>query len=170
MDRTPLNVEEFVEYLSFTAKMSAEMNNLEREYHIVTKLYAIAKDFDVEVDAEEFALYQILGPSFQHLKTTLLWAEAKKDDNIRKFSSELDTLISGIRNKIIDMKIRVQDPYLLAEDTHGKVALEKIKLMSEEVSALQIKTRNYANYQERYIAVRFLGLCRKFYIFSYQIW
>jgi len=48
----------------------ADMAALEREFNVVTKLYSIAKDFDVKVDPEEFALYQTLAPSFQHLKVS----------------------------------------------------------------------------------------------------
>ena len=68
MDHYPESVEEFVEHLSFLGKMSQEMPALEREYTIVTKLYTIAKDFEVEIEPEDLALYQTLSPGFQHLK------------------------------------------------------------------------------------------------------
>ena len=61
-------MEEFVDHLSFLGKMSSEMPALEKEYAIVTKLYTIARDFDVVIPPEELALYQTLAPSFQHLK------------------------------------------------------------------------------------------------------
>ena len=35
---------------------------------IVTKLYSIARNFELPIPAEELALYQTLMPSFQHLK------------------------------------------------------------------------------------------------------
>ena len=62
-----------------------------------------------------------------HFQTIILYAEAKKDDNIRKFSSDLNHLISSIRNRIIDIKNRVQDPVLLSGDTMASTALEKIR-------------------------------------------
>ena len=48
--------------------MGKEISALEREYNIVTRMYNIAKNFDVPISAEELALYQTLMPSFQHLK------------------------------------------------------------------------------------------------------
>jgi len=48
------------------------MAALNKEYNIVIKLYTIAKDFDLPVEPEEYALYQTLSPSFQHLKVTFL--------------------------------------------------------------------------------------------------
>ena len=49
-------------------KIVSEMPALEKEYAIVTKLYTIAKDYEVTIDVESLALYQTLAPSFQHLK------------------------------------------------------------------------------------------------------
>ena len=80
----------------------------------------------------------------------ILFAEAKKDDNIRKFSHSLDRLIHDIKQSIATMKNRVSDPMLLGGDTMAIVALEKIKLLIEEVSVLLTKGKSYANYQERF--------------------
>ena len=52
--------------------MTSEMAALEKEYAIVTKLYTIARDFEVKMPPEELALYQTLAPGFQHLKVNTL--------------------------------------------------------------------------------------------------
>ena len=72
LDKYPTSVEEFVEHLSFLGKMTSEMAALEKEYAIVTKLYTIARDFEVKMPPEELALYQTLAPGFQHLKVNTL--------------------------------------------------------------------------------------------------
>lgn len=79
-----------------------------------------------------------------------MYAEAKKDDNIRKFSSDLDALLKKIEHRITDMKSQVRDPILLSNDTMATTALEKIRGLTEEVTELTTKARNYANYQERF--------------------
>ncbi|KAH9496161.1 Dynein heavy chain 6, axonemal [Bulinus truncatus] len=150
LDKTIFTVEEFVEHLSFLGRMSTELPALEKEYDVVNKLFTIAKVYKVTIKAEEMALYQTLSPSFQHLKSTILYCEAKKDDNIRKFSSQLDTLIGNIKTSLMDLKIRVQDPELLHVDTHPLSALEATRLLQEEVHILSIKARSYASYQERF--------------------
>lgn len=68
LGRTPSNVEEFVEHLAFLARMANEIPSLEKEYHIVSGLFQIATKFSLEFSAEEWALYQTLGPSFNQLK------------------------------------------------------------------------------------------------------
>ena len=61
-------MESFVEHLIFLSRMSHEINSLEHEYKIVTRLYTIARNFDMNISDEELALYRTLMPSFQHLK------------------------------------------------------------------------------------------------------
>ena len=70
MDKKSVSVEEFVEYLSFLSKMSVEVPAMEKEYIIVTRLYTIAKEYNIYVPPEDLALYQLLSPSFQHLKVS----------------------------------------------------------------------------------------------------
>ena len=58
LDKTPESVEAFVEHLVFLHRMGNEISALEREYNIVTRMYSIARNFDVPITAEELALYQ----------------------------------------------------------------------------------------------------------------
>ena len=58
---------------------------------------------------------------FGFFQSAILFAEAKKDDNIRKFSTDLDNLIDSIRSRILDIKSRVRDPVLLNGDTMAMV-------------------------------------------------
>ena len=83
-------------------------------------------------------------------QSTILYCEAKKDDNIRKFSTHLDTLIHNIRNKLMELKSKVQDPDLLHEETMAVSALETIQTLQEEVQSLSVRARSYASYQERF--------------------
>jgi len=80
----------------------------------------------------------------------VLYCEAKKDENIRKFSSDLDTLIFNIRSRLMDLKNRVRDPDLLHTDTMSMTALETIRDLQEGVQELSSKARSYASYQERF--------------------
>lgn len=150
LDHYPKSVEEFVEHLSFLGKMTSELPALEREFDIVNKLFAIGRDYHVKVTDEEHALYQTLGPDFVTLKNIILFCEAKKDENIRKFSQDLDNLIYKIRDKLMDLKNQVRDPDLLHIDTNAMGALETIKFLQEEVQELSLKARSYASYQERF--------------------
>ncbi|XP_067943512.1 dynein axonemal heavy chain 6-like [Watersipora subatra] len=150
LDQTPETVDAFVEHLSYLSRMVADMPALEREFNVVTRLYTIAKEFDVGVHPEHFALYQTLAPSFQHLKSTILYCEAKKEENIRVFSTDLNSLVRETRFTLMTLRNVVRDPLLISSETMSLVALEKIKGLQDEVQSLSTKVRNYANYQERF--------------------
>eukprot|EP00058_Branchiostoma_floridae_P021106 XP_002606596.1 hypothetical protein BRAFLDRAFT_72653 [Branchiostoma floridae] len=150
LDNMPESVEEFVEHLTFLGRMVSELPILEREFTVVTRLFVIAKNFEVPVPPEELALYQTLAPSFQHLKSTILYCEAKKDDNIRKFSTDLDKHINNLRFELVEIKSKVRDPNLLNPDTLTVVATETLKTLMEEVEYLSTKARSYSNYQDRF--------------------
>ena len=52
----------------------------------VTRLFTIANNYGAEFQAEEWALYQTLSQSFNQLKTLIMYCEAKKDENVQRFS------------------------------------------------------------------------------------
>lgn len=68
LDKMADTVEAFVEHLIFLSRMGNEIASLEKEYNIVTRMYSIARNFEMSISSEELALYQMLMPSFQHLK------------------------------------------------------------------------------------------------------
>ncbi|KAJ7369813.1 hypothetical protein OS493_036330 [Desmophyllum pertusum] len=107
LDKMPETVEAFVEHLIFLSRMANEIASLEQEYHIVTRMYSIARNFEMSISAEELALYQTLMPSFQHLKSTILYCEAKKDENIQRYSRALDDLIGTVRRELVIIKNKV---------------------------------------------------------------
>ena len=75
------------------------------------RLFTIIKEYGVPVEAEHLALFQTLVPSFQHLKTTILFYEAKKDDNILHFSGDLDQQIDKLRYQLFSLKNKVRRNY-----------------------------------------------------------
>ncbi|XP_077989551.1 dynein axonemal heavy chain 6-like [Glandiceps talaboti] len=150
LDHAPESVEEFVEHLAFLGRMDAELPALDREFDVVNKMFTISKDFNVPIEAEELAMYQTLMPSFQHLKSLILYCGAKKDDNIRKYSDDLNNHIDRLRLELVEIKSKVNAPVLLSPDTLPVVATENLKLIGDEVSVVSTKARSYASYQDRF--------------------
>ncbi|XP_022090728.1 dynein heavy chain 6, axonemal-like isoform X2 [Acanthaster planci] len=150
LDHPPQSVEEFVEHLAFLSHTASELSKLDEEYNVVTRLFTIARNFNMPIQPEELALYQTLMPSFTHLKTVIIYCEAKKDENISKFSDDLNTHIQALQAETYDIRNLVQEPTLLSSDTLPVVALENLKLLQDSLSTLTIKARSYASYQDRF--------------------
>ena len=83
-------------------------------------------------------------------QSTILYCEAKKDENIQRFSRALDELVVIVRRELTSIKNKVRSPALLDADNIPQVAAERIKFLTEELENLATKTRNYATYQERF--------------------
>ncbi|XP_071789676.1 dynein axonemal heavy chain 6-like isoform X2 [Asterias amurensis] len=150
LDHLPQTVEEFVEHLAFLSHTASELPKLDQEYTVVTRLFTIARNFNMPIQPEELALYQTLMPSFTHLKTVIIYCEAKKDENISKFSDDLNSHIQALQAEAYDIRNHVQEPILLSSDTLAVVALENLKLLHDGLSTITTKARSYASYQDRF--------------------
>ncbi|MBN3325639.1 DYH1B protein, partial [Atractosteus spatula] len=148
LDKEIETVEEFVDHLTFLGRITLEMPALERQYDFVTQLYTIAKDYRIPISPEELALYQILGPSFQHLKSTVLICETNRDDNIVRFSGDLGVYLNHLRYELVHVKTKVNNPVLLHSETSPNVAKEIIQSLTEEVEIFSQKAHSYSSYRE----------------------
>ena len=79
-----------------------------------------------------------------------MYCEAKKDENIHRYTRALDELINTVRRELVVIKNKVCSPVLLDADNIPQVATEKLKLVKEDLTNLSTKARNYATYQERF--------------------
>lgn len=150
MDRDPSSVEDFVEHLAILSRITNELPQLEIEFALVTRLFAIASEFSLSVTPEQYAFFKSLSSTFQHLKSSLLYTEAQCEDNIRKFTIDLGVLITKAHNECVDLKARLQSPVLLSIDTSGQQANENLLLYQEMIVKLAERAKNYASYQERF--------------------
>ncbi|XP_067420874.1 dynein axonemal heavy chain 14 [Emydura macquarii macquarii] len=148
LDKDLTTVEEFIEHLTFLSQISSELPMLETQYNTLSQLYSIARDYDIFISAEQFALYQILTRSLHDLKSTILICEKGKNDNIIKFSGDLDGYIGNLQFELRKFKNKVRNPVLLLSKTLPKTAKEMIQSLVEEAAVISNKSRSYANYQD----------------------
>jgi dynein heavy chain len=71
LDKDPGSVEDFVEHLAILTRITNELFSLEKEFTIVTRLFAIAYDYNLNIDPEQYAFFKSLGSTFNHLKVIL---------------------------------------------------------------------------------------------------
>jgi dynein heavy chain len=64
------------------------------------------------------------------VKSEIKYNEAKKDENIRKFSRDLETLIQQIRTELNKKREEVKNPDLLSIDTDPSFLISNITMYS----------------------------------------
>ena len=150
LDHDPGSVEAFVEHLAILSRINNELPALEKEFVIVTRLFTIANDFSLSIDPEQYAFFKSLGSTFHHLKSSLLYTEAQSEENIRRFTIDLNVLVYKVQQESIDLKVRLQSPALLSSETTAQIANENLTLFQEMIEKMVEKAKNYASYQERF--------------------
>ncbi len=85
-----------------------------------------------------------------YFKSTLLYTEAQSEENIRKFTIDLNKLITKAHTESIDVRTELHQPILLSLDTAPQFAQEYLTLYEEKIGKLVEKAKNYASYQERF--------------------
>ena len=99
----------------------------------------------------------------------MLYTEAQSGENIRKFTVDLDALITRTHNELVELKIRLQSPFLLSADTIAKQARENLVLFQEMIVKLTNKAKNYASYQERFAnTMKLVTHKKKTKLFQYE--
>uniref|UniRef100_A0A7M4E560 Dynein axonemal heavy chain 14 n=1 Tax=Crocodylus porosus TaxID=8502 RepID=A0A7M4E560_CROPO len=140
--------EDFIEHLTLLNQTSESLPVLEAQYNNLSQLCCIARLYAIYIPAEQFALYQTLSCSLHDLKSTLLICEKKKNDNIIKFSGDLDGYIDSLQFELKKFKNKVRNPVLLLSETLPKTAKEIIQNLVEEAAVIYNKTRSYVRYQD----------------------
>ncbi|CAF3175538.1 unnamed protein product [Rotaria sp. Silwood2] len=113
-------------------------------------MFHIIKDFSMKIAPEAYALYRSLAPIYHQLKSSLLYTEAQCDENVQKFTIELDDMIQRLYDQTIDLKTKSKDPALLTNETRTETALDIIIILQESLSKINEKAKNYSAFQERF--------------------
>ncbi|CAF4669138.1 unnamed protein product [Rotaria sp. Silwood1] len=150
LDRDPRSVEEFVQHIATLNKVNSDLGNLEVEFETISKMFHIIKDFSMKIAPEAYALYRSLAPIYHQLKSSLLYTEAQCDENVQKFTVELDDMIQRLYDQTIDLRVKSKDPALLTSETRTETALDIIAILQETLSKVNEKAKNYSNFQERF--------------------
>jgi dynein heavy chain len=80
----------------------------------------------------------------------MLYCEAKKDENIMKFSNELEVLIGSVHGDLLALKNKIRAPSLIDSINTSKAILNTLEFLGDELEEISNKTRNYAVYQDHF--------------------
>ncbi|CAF1414036.1 unnamed protein product [Rotaria sordida] len=150
LDRDPRSVEDFVQHIATLNKVNSDLGNLEVEFDTISKMFHIIKDFSINIAPEAYALYRSLAPIYHQLKSSLLYTEAQCDENVQKFTVELDDMIQRLYDQTLDLKAKSKDSALLTNETRTETALDIIAILQETLSKINEKAKNYTAFQERF--------------------
>ena len=143
----PESVEEFVESLSFLEHLNSQIPVITDKFNKITRLYSLIEEYKISVPAEEFALYQTLVPSFSHLKAGLAYCEARKEDRISHYTSELEENINKLKGDISVVKTKIEDPMYIDISSYAVDSIASLKRFRIMLEQMQKQSLLYTSYQ-----------------------
>lgn len=80
----------------------------------------------------------------------MLYCEAKKDENILKFSHDLEILIGEVHEELVELKNNIRAPNLIDPSNNPVQVSETLKRLGEQLKQISTNARNYARYQDHF--------------------
>ena len=124
------------------------INVIEERVEEIIKLYNLVENYNVVVAPTELALYQTLVPTVRQLKDVLEVCDDTKEENIQKFTFELEKNISEMLTEVNDIRNRSQDPMILNPGSSADVVKRFIDDLHSALSKQQTLSENYISYQK----------------------
>ncbi|KAJ3032226.1 Dynein heavy chain 6, axonemal [Rhizophlyctis rosea] len=138
LNTQPTNAEGFVDYLSWLERVKESTPLVEGLYDEVTRLYTLMDLHKIPIQPTDLALYQTLGPTLRQLKEVVDMATDTKEENIARFSLELEKSLGELMGEVSEIRNRAQDPMVLNPGAKSEMVikfLDELKGGLEKIEA-----------------------------------
>ncbi|KAJ3137918.1 Dynein heavy chain 6, axonemal [Physocladia obscura] len=142
---TPATVDLFVEYLASLHDIKNSLSLVEKLYVEVSGLYNLVEVHKIKIPPTELAMFQTLGPTLRQLKEAVDMASDTKDDNIAKFSAELEKAMLDLSQSAFDVRNKALDPSILSQSSSAPIIISQLQ---ETNAKLQEMIETKAKYEQ----------------------
>jgi dynein heavy chain len=143
----PSEVHSFVDYLKFLHNALEHREELTERFEDLEAHYRLMEEERLHVEEMDKAQFLTLVPEFNSLKAVIEIADAAQDENIAKFSTDLEQLIAEFQTRTGAMKEVTSDEDLLTEVEDFAPRIEKLQDLQAQVAELQREARMFEEYQ-----------------------
>ncbi|KAI9002652.1 dynein heavy chain and region D6 of dynein motor-domain-containing protein [Gaertneriomyces semiglobifer] len=144
----PATVEGFVEYLGWLEKVRQSLPVADRLYDEVTRLNELLDRFKLPIQPTDLALYQTLSPTLRQLKESVELATDTKEDNIAKFSTELDKAVADLMAEVGEIRNKAQDPMVLNPGAQNEMVVKFLDGLLEGLRSIEASKKKYEDWAE----------------------
>eukprot|EP00899_Mesostigma_viride_P007437 jgi/Mesvir1/16695/Mv15092-RA.1 len=144
------SVEDFVAQMDFVAEVQARQKALEERLVEITHLHEIMEEFEVPLPDLQHAAYQTLNPDFNAFKAALEDAETQREDNVMRFSGDLDRQAEEIAREGKVIRNDAQHEMILDEMSEVDMVLEYLTKLAERVRQQQAAAKSVIKYQRMF--------------------
>ena len=109
--------------LNFLDDIQTRIDPIEGEASMITGMYELMEEFNVQAPPQDLALFQTLGPAVVQCRNAIDKSVSERDTNVTKLATLIDKDIEELEKEVKSIKQDVQDGSILDINTDQ----EKIK-------------------------------------------
>ncbi|KAI9363382.1 dynein heavy chain and region D6 of dynein motor-domain-containing protein [Zopfochytrium polystomum] len=143
LNAQPQTVEGFVEYLGWLERVRDSTTLVEMLQDEVAHLYGLLEQYRIPIQPTDLALYQTLSPTVRQMKESLDMGSDTKDDNITKFSAELEKAVIELMSEVSEVRNRAQDPMVLNAGASSEMVIKFLEELRAQLDKLEELKRRY---------------------------
>lgn len=148
ISKIPDSVDDFVAFMAHLTRANEHADVLDDEFQAILAMYGLIEEHAIRVPDGDGAIFDKLAQTRQTLKTTVQLAEASIEDNISRFSKELQTEIPILVKNVAKVEDRLNDPCLSDPMASVDDVLRFVEAQNAELTRLEALSRKYQYYQE----------------------
>ncbi|KAJ3083598.1 Dynein heavy chain 6, axonemal, partial [Rhizoclosmatium hyalinum] len=145
---TPATIESFVDYLASLHHIKNSLPLVDKLFDEVSRLYALVDTYKIKIPPTELAMFQTLQPTLRTLKDAADMASDTKDDNITKFSAELEKAIMDLQQAAFDVRNKALDPSILSSASSPVSTIESLQETSQKLQDMITMKGRYEQWAE----------------------
>ncbi|TPX36228.1 hypothetical protein SmJEL517_g01545 [Synchytrium microbalum] len=148
----PHAVDAFVEYLDWLEKIQFTLPLVDVLFAEVTSLYSLMDTYRIPIEPTDLALHQSLGPTLRTLRDVVDMAVETKDDNIQRYSAELEKAMSDLMGEVAEVRNAAQDPSILTASSNTEEVTVLLNALVSRIRAIEDRKHTYESWGELFKA------------------
>jgi len=153
LKRETTSPSDYVDQLSFMDELTEQMDSLQERFDEVSSHYRLMEDFDIKVPDMDRASFTMLIPEFMGLKTQLDISQGNRDDNVQKWSGELDKEITMFHEKVKELEMLASNEQILQETEYFDPVLDLCTQLKDKCTELEQESSRNSSYQQTFGAI-----------------
>ena len=128
------------------------MKSVTYRFNEVTRLFNLMEQYNISSNlSTDFALFQTLAPTVQQLNEVIEMAVDTKEDNINKFSVELEKNYLELLNEVLEIRNKVQEPIILNKTSKCENILQLLNALSDGLQKLEDKKCKFEEWEKLFV-------------------
>lgn len=112
----------------------------------VSQLYSLLDNYKIFIMPTDLAMFQTLSPTLRSLKEALDIAQDSKEQNISKFTFDLQKMLSDLSGEVSDIRNAAQDPMVLNSSSNNDEVIIYLEGLRKQLERVEILKQKYENW------------------------